>query len=115
MIGQSALTQVIGSRKVLTEQLRYLLKAGKRPNIELRLIRSDTGWNPALDGPFMLIETPSGAAVHLENRKSGLFLHEEADIRMYRQAIEMVRKETLSPEDSAKRIADLVGRMERKE
>ncbi|MDA3628264.1 helix-turn-helix transcriptional regulator [Saccharopolyspora sp. WRP15-2] len=114
MIGQSALTQVIGSPDVLTDQLRHLLEIGRRPNIELRIIRSDSGWNPALDGPFMLIEGPSGVAVHLENRKSGLFLHEEADIRMYRQAIEMVRTATLSPEDSAKLIADLVDRMERK-
>ncbi|PKW15785.1 helix-turn-helix protein [Saccharopolyspora spinosa] len=114
LIGQPALKQVIGSPEVLTEQLRYLLKAGRRANIELRIIRPDIGWNPALEGAFSLIETPSGVAVHLENRKSGLFLHEEADIRIYRQAIEMVRQAALGPEDSARLIADLIGRMERK-
>lgn len=76
------------------------------------MIRSDLGWNPALEGPFLLIESETGRVVHLENRKSGLFLHEDADVEMYEHAAELVHRSALSREESARFIAQIAERME---
>jgi hypothetical protein len=64
-IGEAALHQVIQSRSVLIDQLRYLFKATTWPNVEIRVIPLSRGWHPALEGPFLLIESRcAGPVVH---------------------------------------------------
>ncbi|WP_246456724.1 helix-turn-helix domain-containing protein [Saccharopolyspora gloriosae] len=73
-IGEAALHQVIGDRSVLRAQLRFLDQVAAKPNIELRVVPLASGWHPGLEGLFLLIRSELGEVVHLENRKSGLFL-----------------------------------------
>src|SRR5947209_8665913 len=47
LVGEAALRQLIGSRKIMSEQLRYLLDMVKLSNVDLRVIPYDTGWHPA--------------------------------------------------------------------
>jgi transcriptional regulator with XRE-family HTH domain len=113
LVGQAALFQVIGSRDVLAAQLRFVLDMARRPNVEFRVIRYDSGWHPGLEGPFLLIESGQGTVVHLENRKSGLFLHEDADVEAYRSATEMVRNVAMSAAESVRFVAEVAGRLEK--
>jgi transcriptional regulator with XRE-family HTH domain len=112
-VGEAVLHQVIGNRDTVREQLTHLIHMARRPNIDMRLIPYDSEWHPALEGAFDLIESDrSVPVVHLENRRSGFFLHEEADVRAYQQAVGMVRRVALSPELSISRIHHAVKRME---
>jgi transcriptional regulator with XRE-family HTH domain len=113
LVGEAALRQLIGSRETVVAQLKHILEMARRPNIDLRVFRFDSGWHPGLEGPFHLLETGDGVVVHLENRKSALFLHEDADVRTYRRAAEHVLDAALSKTESVKLIRYLINSMEK--
>ncbi len=113
LIGEAALRQLIGSPEVMVEQLRHLAEMAARPNVEVRVIPFDSGWHPALEGPYHLLE--SGEAppvVQLENRRSVLFLHEEQDVDTYRDATEMLLRSAASADESIALIAEYTDRWE---
>lgn len=113
LIGEGALHQIIGDTRIMIEQLNYLLKMAKRPNVELRVVPFTSGWHPALEGPFEMIEPEEGdPIVQLENRRSGLFLHMPADIKLYQEAAEWERRVAMSPEVSVALITALINKME---
>ncbi len=113
LIGEAALRQLLGGREVMAEQIRYLLEMTRRPNIDLRVFPFGSGWHPALEGPFHLIETGEGTVVHLENRKSALFLHEKSDVRTYQRAAEKVLGVAMSQAESVKLIRYIANSMEK--
>lgn len=101
-VGEAALHQAIGGPAVMADQLRALLERARRPNIRLRVVPFDSGWHPALEGAFTIIDPGNPVAlVHIENRKSGLFLHEEDDVRAYLDAVDMVRAAAKDEKESA--------------
>ncbi len=116
LVGETALRQEIGGPDVMIEQLRHLLAMAKRSNVDLRIIPFTAGWYPALEGPFTVIDsTDSAPVVHLENRRSGLFLHEPEDLDLYREAAKSVLEVALSPEESTEFIADFIYEKETKQ
>ena len=115
-VGEAALRQVIGSRAVQVQQLEHLVDEAARENVELRIMQFDgTGHHPGLEGPFTLFDPRPdegiGAIVHIENRRSGLFLHEDQDVATYREAVDQVAKVAMSPEESTRLIADVITEM----
>lgn len=113
LVGETALRQVVGGREVMLEQLEHLQEISQWPNIELRIVPFTCGWNPALEGPFLLIDSDHAMpVVQIENRRSGLFLHEVQDIDTYRRAAEHVRHVTLSPERSLELIGEAMKEVE---
>jgi transcriptional regulator with XRE-family HTH domain len=113
-VGEAALHQVMQSRHVLIDQLRFLFKAATWPNIDIRVIPLSRGWHPGLDGPFMLIESTSASpVVHLENRRSGLFLHDRADVCAYQEAVDKLHDAAIDMDESARLIASVIAKMER--
>ncbi|GGI80884.1 hypothetical protein GCM10011581_17820 [Saccharopolyspora subtropica] len=110
-IGESVLYQLIGSAEIMTDQLEALLKYAELDNVELRIIPTRCGWHPGLEGPFSLAEfddrnrTP---VVHLENRISGLFLHEPDEVSAYEIALDRVEEVAMSPDASSRLIADVI-------
>lgn len=113
-IGETALQVVIGSRATMADQLRYLLKMSERSNVTLCVVPCDAGWHPALEGAFTIIESePAIKVVHVENRRSGQFFHEDDDVSAYVDAVETVRKVSLSPPQSGKLITKYIVKLER--
>jgi hypothetical protein len=109
LVGEAALRQVIGNRQVMVEQLRHLLNMAKKPNVDLRVVPYTTGWHPALEGAFYLIDPKeSDPVIHIENRRSGLFLHRQEDVEIYRDAAETVFRVAMSPEGTSGLIAELI-------
>lgn len=105
-IGQAALMQHVGGRDALCDQLELLLDMSKM--FDLRIIPFTAGWHPALEGPWHLFRTQGRTVVYLENRRSGLFLHEQADIKVYQAAVDSVREAAVSPQESARLIAEAI-------
>lgn len=111
-VGQAALMQHVGGREVLCGQLEFLLDMTKQ--VDLWVIPFTAGWHPALEGPWYLLQTESGkTVVYLENRQSGLFLHEQADIKVYQAAVDSVRKVAMSPQESAQFIAEQIDNLKK--
>lgn len=108
-LGESVLHAEIGGPEVMADQLDALLDTTKRPNIEIRIIPTRSDWHPGLDGPFSIAEASDrGPVVHLENRISGLFLHEPDEVEVYQSAVDKVNKTAMSVEESIALIARVV-------
>jgi hypothetical protein len=106
LIGEAALRQMIGSREIMSEQLGFLLEMAELPDIEVRVVGFDSGWQPALEGTVLLMESDAQPTVaHLEFHVSGLFLHTRSDVAAFRQAADNVTERAMSVEDSAAVIA----------
>jgi hypothetical protein len=63
--------------------------------------------------PAHLTALVGEGALHLENRKSGLFLHADDDVAIYRRAVEKVLEVVMTDEQSMRHIASLVNEMEK--
>lgn len=110
-IGELVLHQLIGGAEVMAEQLRFLRELGTRTNIELRIIPLASDWHPGLEGPFALDEFASRSpVVHLENRISGLFLHEPPEVEAYLDAVARIRDAALDAEKSSQLVACAIER-----
>jgi transcriptional regulator with XRE-family HTH domain len=101
LIGEAALRQMIGGPEVVGEQLDYLLSLSDSPNIEIRVVTTDTDWHPGLYGPFVLLTMDGGkSVVHLENARSAVFVPDEDDVAAYQDAVLELKGIALSPEQS---------------
>lgn len=106
-IGEAAIGQIIGDRSVMVEQFRHLLKMASLPNVVVRIMPSDRGWHPGLDGSFILLLPANlDPIVHLELRRTSTFLHEADDVNAYKDALDMIDKVSLTPAASAQLITD---------
>ncbi len=106
-IGEAALWQMIGSPAVMVGQLRHLSEMSQLPNVTIRIIPHDSGWNPSYDGAFIVIESDGNTPiVHLGNRPSLQFLNDDPDVGTYRRAVGMVERVAMSPEESAELITE---------
>ncbi|MCU1680918.1 MAG: Transcriptional regulator, contains XRE-family domain [Amycolatopsis sp.] len=106
---EPVLLELIGGEEVMLEQLAFLLEMGERSNVELRVIPTRTTWHPGLEGPFSIAQfADRGSIVHLENKISGLFLHEPNEVGPYERALNRVEEVAMSPTDTAELIADVI-------
>ncbi|MER7076564.1 helix-turn-helix domain-containing protein [Saccharopolyspora kobensis] len=113
LIGEDALRDQIGSPETMTEQLNYLLELGARDNITLYVVPPRIGWHPGLSGPFVLYEFPDApSVVHFEHYSSGAFVPDIDDVQAYREAVDSIRKVSLSPAATAKRIMKIIDETE---
>jgi len=88
-------------------QLAYLLNMAGRPNITARVMPFASSWHPGLDAPFAYMEMANQTPiVHLELRRSSIFLHEEDVVAAYQEALDLIDKIALTPEASARLITD---------
>lgn len=114
VIGEPALDSDVGGREVMVGQLQHLTKVAELPNVELRIIPTKSDYHALMVQNFALFEfTAASPIVHVETRLSGMFLHEEADVRAQGEAAERVLAAALSPQLSAETVAKkLADRME---
>ncbi|TDD47911.1 helix-turn-helix domain-containing protein [Saccharopolyspora elongata] len=113
LIDASVLRRVVGGPRVMTEQLRHILKMARRRNVTIQVIPEEVATHPGLEGSFVLLEFPKARSiVHLEQRRLGAFLDEPADVADYAKVLDTLQRVTLSPADSAKLIARRVDELE---
>jgi transcriptional regulator with XRE-family HTH domain len=110
ILDEAALRRVVGGAEVMREQLRHLLQAADRPNVDLRVLPSATGAHPAVMGEFTILQFPEMDApdvVYLENMTSNLYVEREAEVFLYAMAFDRLTALTLDPDDSAALISGL--------
>lgn len=114
-VHEMALRQDIGGPKIFREQLEYLLKMMKRPNVDVFLVPDGVGWHEGLEGPFAMIEphedVDSYSVVFLEYRRSGLILHADEDVAAYRDAVESVQRLAMDASRTEAAIARAINEM----
>lgn len=112
-IGTPAIYGGIGGQKVMANELTQVLDLARRGNVTIQAFDTTGDWTPALAGPFILYEFDNlPAAVYLEHHRSGALLVDPADVADYKTAAETIRREAMSPDQSAGLIADAIPNME---
>lgn len=113
VIGEAALQQHVGGREVLADQLEHLIRMANYSNVDLRVVPFTAGWVPSLEGGWTVIQSPEATMVHVENRRSGWFLHLDQDVATYKDATAAMLGAAMSPQDSAGLIAEKMKHLRR--
>lgn len=105
VIDESALRRLVGSRKIMEEQLEYLLRVAQRPNVDLQVLPSDAGAHIGMDGTFTILSFPSEfvadpGVVYVETMLRGIYYEDPQEIRTYRNALNRLRVQALGQDES---------------
>ncbi|CRK59218.1 Putative DNA-binding protein [Alloactinosynnema sp. L-07] len=96
VVDESVLYRKRGDGHVMIEQMKHLIEASRRPQIELLVLPFDAAPNPAQDGgSFYLLdfptETDDPGLVYVELVTGGEYVEDARDIEQYRHALDTLR------------------------
>jgi hypothetical protein len=103
ILDEALLRRVVGDHKVMARQLRAILEAADRPNVELRVAPS----TPAgLDSGYYFIAADQHQWVaYLEGPTSVVIVGDDADVEPFRQRNSRLNRIALDPAKSADVVA----------
>jgi transcriptional regulator with XRE-family HTH domain len=110
ILDEAALHRMVGGTEVMGAQLRHLVQAAGRPNIDLRVLPAAAGAHPAVMGEFTILRFPEIVApdvVYLENMTSNLYVEREAEVFRHSIAYERLNALALEAADSVALIAEI--------
>ncbi|CAM3434220.1 Scr1 family TA system antitoxin-like transcriptional regulator [Stackebrandtia soli] len=107
ILGEAALRYQVGGKKVLREQLDYLLELQRQPNITIQVLPFSAGAHPGMAGPFVILAFDKDPdIVYLEGLTSALYLEDSGELERYRMVFERLLAEALSPAASDQLIRE---------
>ncbi|MER6253432.1 helix-turn-helix transcriptional regulator [Streptomyces sp. NPDC001584] len=100
VLDESALRRVVGSPKIMREQLEYLNHLGAQPHITVQVLPHSAGAHPGISGQFSILDFPDAASgtVYLERFTSDLYLEKRSDVRHYSAMFDHLQAQALNPE-----------------
>ncbi|MEV6234157.1 helix-turn-helix transcriptional regulator [Saccharopolyspora shandongensis] len=102
LIDESILHRPVAGGPVMAEQLRQVVRMSERPHITVQVVPFAAGEHHGMNGSNLILEFQrQRPIVHLEHRRSGVFIDDPADTFLYIEAASTVEKAALSPTDSA--------------
>lgn len=114
-LGEAALHLTIGGPETFANQLRYLLEMTELPNVNVRVVPFNAGWNPSLAGAFILVDSNTAASiVNIELPLSAVILSNDADIEACRKEADVVKTKALSADESTALIMERIKQLEAK-
>lgn len=110
---ESVLRRPVGGKAVMAEQIRQMARAAERPNVAIQVIPYDHGAHAGLSGFYVLLEfAKARTIVHLEHKRSSLFLDEPDDIAPFVATVDTPRNVALDPIDSIEFLKSLAVKYE---
>ncbi|MEU9255688.1 helix-turn-helix transcriptional regulator [Streptomyces sp. NPDC048270] len=110
VIWEPVLTCPLGGREVLDEQLRYLLSCSELTGVSIQILPLNRVRHPALDGPFVLLETPDHQHIaYLETHRGSLVVSDLDEVSILSQKYAMLRTQALNPEETRDLLKRLLG------
>ncbi|MFF7507846.1 Scr1 family TA system antitoxin-like transcriptional regulator [Streptomyces rubiginosohelvolus] len=113
IIDEAVLRRVIGSEKIMREQLLHLVECARRRNVTLLVLPLDAGKYgeyAAGHGGMTLAETPAHEhLVYLEAQEESLLISDPAKVSTYTQRYAKIRSQALGPRESLDLIKRLAG------
>lgn len=101
ILDESVLCRMIGGRAVMQEQLLHIVRMSQRPNITVSVVPFEVGAHVGLNGSQLLLEFQrQRSIVHLEHRRSSLFLDDPAETSPFFGAVSSLISAALSPAES---------------
>jgi transcriptional regulator with XRE-family HTH domain len=109
IIDEAALRRPVGDRSVMAAQLRHIVElAGRKPDVDVRVIPFSAGPHEGLHGTFFMLEfAKARTIVHLEHKRSSLFLDEPEEVDPFHVATDTLVGTALGPGDSLEFLASV--------
>lgn len=109
-IWEPVLRYALGGDEVHEEQLRHLLACSDLPGVIIQAVPLDLHAHPALDGPFVLLETPAHQHIaYLETHRGSLVVSDLDEVSILSQKYAMLRTQALNPEETRDLLKRLLG------
>jgi transcriptional regulator with XRE-family HTH domain len=107
ILDEAALHRVIGGPRVMSAQLKYVVRATDLPNVTVQVIPFSVGTHPALDSTFNILEFdgPVSNIVYSEGLSGFIFLERPEDVQRYEGVFHRLSQVALSPGESCALIS----------
>jgi transcriptional regulator with XRE-family HTH domain len=103
ILGQAALTRVIGSARIMAAQVEHLRALNRLGQVEVRVLPWESGPHPALIGGGFMIMSFAAAAdpdlVYLESQAAAHYLEQENQLRRYRRMWGILARQSVPLEE----------------
>ncbi|MFJ4682784.1 Scr1 family TA system antitoxin-like transcriptional regulator [Streptomyces sp. NPDC091377] len=110
VIWEAVLRDQLGGQEVYTEQLRHLREHSELPGLTLQILPLGRSTHPALDGPFVLLETPDYQRLaYTETQRGSLLISNPDEVTILTQRCAMLRTQALNPEETRALLDRLLG------
>ncbi|MFJ2723042.1 helix-turn-helix domain-containing protein [Streptomyces sp. NPDC087437] len=110
VIAQEALTNSVGGREVMRNQLHHLLTVGELDNVQIQIMPPARGFHLGLNGAFVVVETMEHRRYgYVESQGIGLVADEAGAVSHLGLRYGMLRSQALNTEQSARLIERLAG------
>lgn len=111
VMDEAALRRPVGSREVMRSQLSYLLDVADMANVTLQVMPFRHGGHAAAGGSFTILrfaEPDLPDVVYIEQLTSALYLETAADVDHYREVMNRLSAEALTPARSRSFIKQVI-------
>jgi Domain of unknown function (DUF5753)/Helix-turn-helix domain len=114
ILGEIALRQVLGTRKIMAKQLRALLDFVDLPNLRLWVVPFELSGNAGLSSPFHKMDfRRNQSVVFLEQKTCNIFVEDERKMDYFRCYAARLAKVALDHAKSVRLVADIARQHER--
>jgi transcriptional regulator with XRE-family HTH domain len=114
ILDEAVLRRPVDGRDVMAAQLRHIITASQRPNVAVHVIPFDHGEHAGLNGSYLLLEfSKARPIVHLEHRKSTIFVDEPDDVDPFHEIARALQQAALDCAQSTTFIASIATDYER--
>jgi transcriptional regulator with XRE-family HTH domain len=112
LLDEAVLRRPVGGKSVMAVQLAKILNLARGGKVTVQVIPFDAGACAAADSMFVLLEFDGPLlppVVFVEGLGGDHYYERDADITRYREAVEHLRDEALTPRESLQFIAEVHG------
>ena len=109
ILDEAVLHRVIGSRKIMENQLNYIATAMDMPNVVVQIVPYDAGAHPAMDSVFTILELPGTVSnvVYVEGLLGQVYLERKQDTERYSHVFDHLSGMAMSLAESKEFIAEV--------
>ncbi|MFE3601402.1 Scr1 family TA system antitoxin-like transcriptional regulator [Streptomyces sp. NPDC059142] len=112
IIGEAALTTVVGDSNVMKRQLHHLLKVGQSRNVAIQVMPSDSDFHLGHNGPMVLLETVEHRQIgYIESQGVGLVITAPTTVSTLGLRYGKLRTQALNAVESARLIERMAGEL----
>jgi transcriptional regulator with XRE-family HTH domain len=114
VVHQAAIDALVGGPAVMAEQLRHLAEIAERPNVTLRVVRTDSGAYAAAGVPFTAFGFAHEAdpkIVFLEQLTRNTFIEDAGEVDVYTKAFDSALEVAETPDRSVELIRRRAGEL----
>ncbi|MBQ1158378.1 helix-turn-helix transcriptional regulator [Streptomyces smyrnaeus] len=110
VIAQAVLMDRIGGEGIWREQAQRLREAADLPGLSLQIMPFGRQTHAALDGPFVLLETPDNEHLgYMETQRGSMLVSDGNEVSILARKYAMLRTQALNAEDSRDLLTHLLG------